>query len=84
MPIIVGPHTENFRDIVGWFRANDAVRVSESKDLSSTVTGLLKNDEERHALGRRALETLRSQQGATALTLDRLRIFLREREGHTA
>jgi len=84
VPIIVGPHTENFRDIVGWFRANDAVRVSESKDLSSTVTGLLKNDEERHALGRRALETLRSQQGATALTLDRLRIFLREREGHTA
>jgi len=86
VPIVVGPHTENFREIISLFRANDAVRVSESKDLASTVTSLLKSDEDRHALGLRARDTLRSQQGATARTLDRLKALLpaREREGHTA
>ena len=86
VPIIVGPHTENFRDIISLFRAGDAVRISESKDLASTVASLLKSEEERHALGLRALNTLRSQQGATALTLEKLKALLpqREREAHTA
>lgn len=86
VPIIVGPHTENFRDIISLFRAKDAVRVCEEKDLASTITSLVTNAAERHALGLRALDTLRSQQGATALTLEKLKALfpVREREAHTA
>jgi len=86
VPILVGPHTENFRDIVGLFRAADAVRVVEPTDLASNAIKLLKSDEDRHALGLRALRTLQSKQGATALTMVQLKKLLpaREREAHTA
>jgi len=77
VPIVVGPHTENFRDIISLFRANDAVRVSDSNNLAKTVISLLKSDPERHALGLRARQTLQSQQGATALAMQHLRRLLR-------
>ena len=86
VPILVGPHTENFRDIMSLFRATDAVRVVAPTDLGSTVTNLLKSDQERGDLGLRALHTLQSKQGATALTIQHLKRLLpaREREAHTA
>src|SRR5215470_838064 len=77
VPIVVGPHTENFRDIISLFRANDAVRVSDSNNLAKTVISLLTSDRERHALGLRARQTLQSQQGATALAMQHLRRLLR-------
>jgi 3-deoxy-D-manno-octulosonic-acid transferase len=80
VPIIVGPHTENFRDIVGLFRSADAVRVVKPTDLTRTVLDLLADDNERHALGLRALQTAQSQQGATALTLQKLKTLLTPRE----
>jgi 3-deoxy-D-manno-octulosonic-acid transferase len=85
VPILVGPHTENFRDIVGLFRAADAVRVVEPTDLATIAIELLKNDDERHALGLRALQTLQSKQGATAVTMQHLIKLLPapEREAHT-
>src|SRR6266567_2496971 len=52
--IIVGPHTENFRDIVALFRSNDAVRIVNAIDLPKTVLHLLGNKNERHDLGQRA------------------------------
>jgi 3-deoxy-D-manno-octulosonic-acid transferase len=80
VPIIVGPHTENFRDIVGLFRSRDAVRVASSTDLAKTVLQLLADKNERRDLGRRALQTLQSQQGATELTLRKLQALLATRE----
>jgi hypothetical protein len=41
---------------------------------------LLADDNERHALGLRALQTAQSQQGATALTLQKLKTLLTPRE----
>jgi 3-deoxy-D-manno-octulosonic-acid transferase len=86
VPIIVGPHTENFRDIVGLFHSGDAVRVVSAIDLPKTVLHLLGSKYERQELGQRALKTLQSQQGATALTLQKLKTLLppREPEAHTA
>ena len=86
VPIIVGPHTENFRDIVGLFHSSDAVRVVSAIDLSKTVLHLLGSENERQDLGQRAQHTLQSQQGATALTLQKLKILLppREQGAHTA
>jgi len=77
-PILVGPHTENFRDIVEVFCRADALRVVTPQSLTATVLELLENDDERRALGRRAFEVLRSQQGATERTVNALLDLLPE------
>jgi 3-deoxy-D-manno-octulosonic-acid transferase len=74
--IVTGNHTENFRDIVGLFQSRDAVRIVGLAELPLTLMHLLANDSERQALGRRARETLQSQNGATDRTLAALRQFL--------
>ncbi|MGC1373699.1 MAG: 3-deoxy-D-manno-octulosonic acid transferase, partial [Candidatus Sulfotelmatobacter sp.] len=73
---IVGPHTENFRDIVNLFQSRDAVRIAGPSDLPLVLMELLANDVERKALGRRAAQTMRSQLGATARTVAELRKLL--------
>jgi 3-deoxy-D-manno-octulosonic-acid transferase len=70
--IVVGNHTENFRDIIWLFQQNDAVRIVGPAELPLVFMALLSNDEERTALGRRAAETLKEQTGATARTLKAL------------
>ena len=76
VPILVGPHTENFRDIVELFRNNDALRIVTRDNLATTLLQLLAHASERQALGHRALETLQSQRGATEFTLEKLRSLL--------
>jgi 3-deoxy-D-manno-octulosonic-acid transferase len=76
VPVLVGPHTENFRDIVELFKSCDAVRVVNPSELSSTILELLEDHNRRRELGRRAAETLASQRGATQLTLQKLRDLL--------
>ena len=76
VPVIVGPHYENFRDIVNLFRAANAVRVVGPAELPLCFVELLANESERLELGRRALQTLRAQTGATQRTLDGLATLL--------
>lgn len=71
--IVTGNHTENFRDIVALFQSRDAVRIVGLSELPLTLMHLLANDAERGDLGRRALETMRSQMGATSRTMEALR-----------
>jgi 3-deoxy-D-manno-octulosonic-acid transferase len=70
--VVVGNHTENFRDIVGLFQARDAIRIVGPAELPLVFLDLLANAAERKALGQRAAETMRSQVGATARTADEL------------
>lgn len=74
--IVIGPHTENFRDVVAQFQNRDAVRVAAPSELGLTFAHLLANDAERRELGQRAQETVRSQTGATACTLEALQKLL--------
>ncbi len=74
--IVVGNHTENFRDIVSLFQSRDAVRIVSVAELPLTLMHLFADDQERRALGRRAAETLRSQTGATSRTLEALKSLL--------
>jgi 3-deoxy-D-manno-octulosonic-acid transferase len=71
--IVTGNYTENFRDIVALFRSRDAVRIVGLSELPLTLMQLLADDAERRALGRRALETMRSQMGATSRSMEALR-----------
>ena len=74
--IIVGNHTENFRDIVSLFQRRDAVRIVGPAELPLMFLELLANEEQRIALGRRAGETLHSQLGATKRTAAELQKLL--------
>jgi 3-deoxy-D-manno-octulosonic-acid transferase len=74
--IVTGNHTENFRDIVALFQSRGAVRIVGLAELPLTLMQLLADDGERRALGRRALETVRSQMGATSRTLDGLKTLV--------
>jgi len=77
VPIVVGNHTENFRDIVGLFQSRDAVRVVGPAELPLVFLELFSNEAERTALGRRAADTLRSQTGATQKTMEALEKLLK-------
>jgi len=74
--IVIGNHTENFRDIVSLFQRQDAVRIVGPAELPLVFFDLLSNDAERRALGKRAAETMQSQIGATARTAGELQKLL--------
>jgi 3-deoxy-D-manno-octulosonic-acid transferase len=74
--VVTGNHTENFRDIVALFRSHDAVRIVTLAELPLTLMQLLADDSERHALGRRAEQTMRSQAGATQRTMAALKTLV--------
>ncbi len=76
VPIIVGNHTENFRDIVSLFQSRDAVRVVGPAELPLAFMELISNPVERIALGDRAAATLRAQMGATQRTMQALENLL--------
>jgi len=73
---LIGPHYDNFRDMVNLFRAADAVQIVGPAELPLAFVDLVSNPAECQALGRRAVETLRTQAGATQKTLQALREFL--------
>jgi len=77
--ILVGPSTENFRDVIDVFRRADALRVVTSQSLTIAVLDLVANRDERTVLGKRALAVMQSQQGATQRTVDALLELVAER-----
>jgi 3-deoxy-D-manno-octulosonic-acid transferase len=69
VPIVIGNHYENFRDVVNFFAGRNAVRIVGLSELPLVLIELIENREERARLGRNALEALESQRGATARTV---------------
>jgi 3-deoxy-D-manno-octulosonic-acid transferase len=72
VPILVGPHTENFRDIICVLQQAGALRVTTARNLTTTVLQLLEDYDQRVVMGTRASEVLRAQQGATERTVSTL------------
>lgn len=73
-PIIVGPHTENFSEIVSEFAREDAlVQIGAAENASSALAveliRLLSNRERARALGERARNILLRNRGATDCTV---------------
>ncbi|MGA9767452.1 MAG: 3-deoxy-D-manno-octulosonic acid transferase [Blastocatellia bacterium] len=70
-PIIVGPHTENFRQIVSDFATADAVVQIKASDealpdsFTTELIRLLSDTESAQAMGMRAREILHRSRGAT-------------------
>ncbi len=76
VPIVVGPHTANFRDIVNIFTHAGALSVVQPEYLDAELLRLLEDPEVRRDLGRRAAEVFRAQSGATARTLEAMEPLL--------
>jgi len=76
IPIIVGNHTENFRDMIRIFQNANAVRIVGTAEFPLVLMELISNEPARVALGQRAAETLRSQTGATIRTIEALQQLL--------
>jgi len=71
-PVIVGPHMENFREIVEVFRRERAViqlTKGDPTELATTWERLLLDAEEARLLGERAREVVEANRGATARTV---------------
>lgn len=69
-PIIVGPHTQNFRRIIDDFaRAEALVQVSDAGDFVRELIKLLTDRASARAMGERAKEILLKNQGATECTV---------------
>ena len=68
--IFVGPHMQNFRDIIEIFLQQHAViQVQNSEELSAQIRQLLKNPDEIKRIGHLAREVIQQYRGATPKTL---------------
>jgi 3-deoxy-D-manno-octulosonic-acid transferase len=76
VPILVGRHTENFREIVSTFEQAGAVRTIDAADLAAAVEDLLAHPDIARDIGVRARETWRRNTGATARTFAYLQSLL--------
>ncbi len=77
VPVIVGPNTSNFRQIVESLLQAEGLQVAkDAEELESIVERLMSNEAESQQLGTRAREFVSTQQGATQRTLDEIRPWL--------
>jgi 3-deoxy-D-manno-octulosonic-acid transferase len=66
-PVIVGPHTGNFSEAMRAFHRADAIlEADDAESLEQSVRVLLHTPLEASAMGHRAREVVRAEQGATA------------------
>jgi 3-deoxy-D-manno-octulosonic-acid transferase len=61
VPTIVGPYTENFRDMMTLFKREGGVATAGDGELGDVMLRLLRNSSERRALGARGQKVLHSQ-----------------------
>jgi 3-deoxy-D-manno-octulosonic-acid transferase len=79
-PILVGPHTENFKDAVDQLRRHDAIRIVEAElgdtdaaeKLADAVTALLGDRVAAERLSENARRVVQENRGATERTLAKL------------
>jgi len=82
VPIVIGSHYEDFRDVVNFFVSRNAVRIVGLAELPLVFMELIDNSDERATLGRNALAALESQRGATDRTISALvELMSEQREG---
>ena len=70
-PVVVGPHTFNFEDATEQaIEAGAALRVGDSGELASTVSGLLRDPARAEKIGQSGRAFMAMHRGATTRTLD--------------
>ena len=79
VPIVVGPNTFNFREIVRIFEEGGGLHVATETNLKQELQRLLADPAERKQMGQRARELFLQNSGATARALDALESLLRKK-----
>jgi len=78
-PVLVGPRTDNFKDIVQIFLENKAiVQVKDGEELLLRMRELLRSPERMNQLGRKAEEVVAMNRGAVEKTMDILEGILKD------
>ena len=71
LPVVFGPHMENFAPLVAHLLQSDAaVQIADSTALTFALRTLLADSERRSAIGGRAQNALASHQGAALRTVE--------------
>ena len=78
VPVVLGPHYNNFRDAVELLRGVDALRVVEREDVSEAITALLNDGSTTAAMGARGKQAFEQQAGATQRAVDAIVHLLTE------
>jgi len=79
-PTIVGPLTQNFKDVVTIFKKSDAlIEVQNEEQLFNEMLSLLKNPERAKKIGEAAKQVVKEYQGATAKTLEAVTQLLKQK-----
>ena len=76
VPIVMGPHYENFRAITDDLRAHDAIRIVQREELAATMSDLLRDRQSAEEMGRRARQVFEQQAGATQRCVEAIREVL--------
>lgn len=77
-PTLVGPYTQNFKDVVHLFLKEGAlIQVRDRQELLSQMRQLLKNPKKMETMGLSAREVIQKYQGATAKTIEIISKLLR-------
>lgn len=84
IPILVGPHTSNFREIVGIFENGRALRTVTESSLTPELQKLLDDPVRLQRMGTRARELFCANSGSTARTLEALDRLLRDQPSRIA
>lgn len=79
VPIVMGPHTANFRAIVDDLAAHNALRIAAKEALAESLMALLGDRSAAEAMGARAREVFERQAGATERCVTALRKLLNEK-----
>jgi 3-deoxy-D-manno-octulosonic-acid transferase len=75
--VVVGPHMENFQEMVDEFRADDAIeQVGSGADLTRAVVDLLSDEDRRREIGARARMIINRNRGACDRTIEALESLL--------
>jgi 3-deoxy-D-manno-octulosonic-acid transferase len=77
IPVLTGPNTSNFREIVNIFEKGGGLKLVDSEGIAGEWLRLLDDPKQREKLGEAARELFLKNSGATARTLQALQPLLR-------
>jgi len=76
VPIVMGPHYQNFRAIAEELLANVAMKIANKDSLGEELGALLRDDPAARAMGERAKRVFEQQAGATERCVEAIREVL--------
>ncbi|WP_437889114.1 lipid IV(A) 3-deoxy-D-manno-octulosonic acid transferase [Phytobacter sp. V91] len=80
LPVLMGPHTFNFKDICARLQAADGlITVTDADSMAKEIATLLTDEDYRLWCGRHAVEVLHQNQGALSRLLQLLQPYLPQR-----